>query len=100
MYGYSGYRRQTGTRLQETFNPIAYTFEWTDDGWYRFDYETARRQAMAARRKSAKELRAEGFTVSSFTLNNQRITRGGIGSGHPEITQVVSVYGLNARRDW
>lgn len=100
MSSYSRYQRQQGTRLQETFNPIAFTFEWTDDGWYKFDYESARKQAMAARRKRAKELKAQGFTVKSFTLSNQRITRGGIGSEHPEITQIVSVYGLNARRDW
>ena len=92
--------RYQGTSLQITFNPIDYGFQWTDDGWYKFDYEAARKAAMSDRRKRTKELKAEGFTVKSFTLSNQRITRGGIGSGNPEITQIVSVYGLNARRDW
>jgi hypothetical protein len=79
---------------QRMFNPVDYGFRWEQD-WYKFDAEKARKAAMAARRKMAKELKAEGYTPRSFTLSNQRITRGGIGSGHPEITQIVSVYGLN-----
>ena len=81
---------------QQMFNPVDYGFKWDGD-WYRFDYETVRKAAMTARSKRAKELKAQGWTVKSFTLSDQRITRGGIGSEHPEITQIVSVYGLNAR---
>lgn len=86
-------------RLQETFNPIDYGFNWTADGWYKFDYTTARKAAMTARAKRAKELEARGYTVKNFTLGNQLITRGGMGTKYPEISQVVSVFGLNARRD-
>jgi hypothetical protein len=82
---------------QQMFNPIDYGFTWDGD-WYKFNYEAARKAAMAARSKRTKELKAQGWTVKSFTLSDQRITRGGIGSKHPEITQIVSVYGLNARR--
>ena len=85
--------------MQQTFNPIDYGFEWTKDGWYRFDYDGAHKRALAARNKRAKELRARGQTVRVSTLKNQRITRGGIGTSNPEITQVVSVYMLNVRED-
>lgn len=80
---------------QEIFDPVEYGFEWTTDGWYKFDYETSRKAAIAARREMAKELKASGHKIRFFTLRNQRITLGGIGSRHPEITQIVSVYGLN-----
>lgn len=84
--------------LQESFSPVRFGFEWTSDGWYKFDREAASKAAMSARRKRAKELKAKGWTVRNWTLSNQRVTLGGIGSGNPEITQIVSVYMLNARR--
>lgn len=84
--------------LQESFNPVRFGFEWTSDSWYKFDRETASKAAMSARRKRAKELKAQGYSVRNWTLSNQRMTLGGIGSDNPEITQIVSVYMLNARR--
>ena len=53
--------------MQQTFNPIDYGFEWTEDGWYRFDYEGAHKRALAARNKRVKELRARGIKVRSWT---------------------------------
>ena len=81
--------------MQQTFNPIDYGFEWTEDGWYSFD-ENARKEALRARNKEAKRLREQGYNVRCFTLSNQLMSKGGIGSGRPHIQLVVSVYGLNA----
>jgi len=81
--------------MQYTFSPVRYGFEWTKD-WYTMDYDAAKKKAMAARTKKAKELKAKGYNVRKFTLSNQRLTMGGIGTGHPEITIVCSVYMLNA----
>lgn len=80
---------------QMTFNPIRYGFEWTQD-WYTFDARSAEKKALAARNAEVKRLKTEGRTVKTFTLSKQQLTMGGIGSGHPEITVIVSVYGLNA----
>lgn len=81
---------------QQLFNPIDYGFQWTKD-WYEFDGAASRKRALAARNKTAKELKAQGHKVHKFILGGQLITLGGIGSGHPEITLLVSVYGLNWR---
>lgn len=80
---------------QQTFNPIDFGFEWTAT-WYNWNRTEAHKQALAARNKEAKRLREQGKRVHCRTLKNQRITRGGIGSGHPHIEQVVSVYMLTA----
>ena len=85
--------------MQQTFNPIDYGFNWTEDNWYTFDYDGAHKRALAARNKRARELRKRGHKVTVSTIKNQRITRGGIGSGKPEITQIVSIYMLNVRDD-
>lgn len=82
--------------MQLMFNPINYGFEFTPDGWYKFDRKAAHKAALSARNAKAKELRKVGKRVVLFTLADQLITRGGIGSGHPQIENVVSVYGLNA----
>ena len=81
--------------FQRTFNPADYTFEWTEDGWYAWDSEEAHKQALKARNDIAKELKAGGKKVKKFSTRNQLITRGGIGSGHPEISMVVNCYGVN-----
>lgn len=84
---------------QQTFNPINYGFRWTDDGtefgWYEFDQEAAIKTARKERDALAKELKAEGRTVRKFSMGKQRITRGGIGSGHPEVDFIVPVFGVN-----
>ena len=80
---------------QQTFNPIDFTFTWTPD-WYDWNRTQAHKQALAARNARAKKLRHQGKRVRCQTLKGQRITRGGIGSGHPQIEQVVSVYMLTA----
>jgi len=83
---------------QRTFNPINYGFEFTADGWYKFDRKDATAKARKARDTEARELKAEGYTVRKWSEPNQLITRGGIGSGHPQIEEVVTVFGLNATR--
>ena len=88
---------KTMTHSQQTFNPIDYFFTWTDD-WYTWDSKAAKKAALQARNAEVKRLRAEGYTVTTFTLSNQIVTRGGIGSGHPQIETVVSCYGFNASK--
>lgn len=82
---------------QISFNPVDYHFEWTND-WYTWNREQAIKDARKARSAKAKQLRKDGWNVRLWSLSNQRITRGGIGSGHPEITAIVSVYYINATR--
>lgn len=79
---------------QYMFNPADYKFEWTES-WYTWNAEEARKQALKARNDKAKELKAGGKKVRKFSLKDQLITRGGIGSGHPEISLVVNCYGVN-----
>lgn len=79
---------------QHMFSPISFGFEFTND-WYSFDSKAAHRDALKARNAFAKEQKAMGRRVYNFSLPNQLITRGGIGSGHPQIEVVVSVYGCN-----
>lgn len=82
---------------QIAFSPIDYGFKFTADGWYQFDSAAAHKAAMKARNARAKELRAAGYQVRAFTMSGQLITRGGIGSGKPQIEVVVSCYYLNYR---
>ena len=81
--------------IQKTFNPLDYGFSWTED-WYDWDSETAKKTALQERNKEVKRLKGEGYTVKPFTMSGQLCSRGGIGSGHPHVEFVVSVYGLNA----
>jgi len=80
--------------MQRTFNPANFAFQWTDN-WYQWDRKQAHKQALAQRNLEAKALKAQGKRVVNFTLSGQLITRGGIGSGHPEIDLCCSVYGFN-----
>lgn len=82
--------------MQRLFNPIKYGFEWTLDGWYSWDSKAAHKAALSARNTAAKHLRADGHKVRCFTVRNQLISVGGIGTGRPHIEEVVTVYGLNA----
>jgi len=81
--------------MQQSFNPVDYTFEWTKD-WYKWDYKLAHKLARKARNRVVKELRKQGYQVKVFTFSNQRITRGGIGTGKPHIDLIVNVYYLEA----
>lgn len=81
--------------IQKSFSPIDYTFEWDGD-WYRWDREEAIRQAKAARTAEARRLRAAGYQVRAFSMPDQLVRRGGIGSGHPDVEFYVTAYYLNA----
>jgi hypothetical protein len=80
---------------QRSFNPVDYHFRWTKD-WYEWDRTAAVTAARQARDAEAKRLKALGHRVVKWSLPGQRITRGGIGSGHPQIEHVVTSYML----DW
>ena len=79
---------------QELFDASQTHFAWDGD-WYTF--EAGAGQAEAKRRRAAriKELRAQGYDCKAFSLGTQQLTKGGIGSGHPEITIFVKGYGIN-----
>ena len=79
---------------QIMFNPLNYGFEWVGD-WYKFDSHAAHKAALKARNAKMKELRAQGISARGFSLSNQLVTRGGIGSGHPQIDLIVTAYGIN-----
>lgn len=76
-------------------NPIDYGFEWTDDGWYSFDRKSSTSKALKARNATAKQLTAQGKNVRCWSMPNQLITRGGIGSGKPQIQVIVNVFCIN-----
>lgn len=79
--------------MQEKFNPIDFGFVWTKD-WYEFDHTAAHKAAKVARTARVKELRAQGIRPRQYAHRDQLITRGGIGSGHPQIENIVTVYRL------
>jgi len=83
---------------QESFNPVDFGMNWIDDGteygWYEFDSIAAHKAAKEARDVRAAYLRATCHEVRRSVMKKQRITRGGIGSGHPEVDFVVDVYRL------
>jgi len=80
---------------QQIFNPINYFFNWSND-WYQWNSKKAHEEAKRLRDKEAKRLKEEeGFKVKKFTIKNQLITRGGIGSGKPEISEIVTCYCLD-----
>jgi hypothetical protein len=80
---------------QHTFNPIDYGFSWTTDGWYEWDHKAAQAAALKDRNAEARRLQKEGKTVRKWSMPNQQISRGGVGSGHPHIVEVVTVYVLD-----
>jgi hypothetical protein len=79
---------------QQHFNPANFHFAWTSDGWYEWDRKAAHSAALKARNAKAKALAAAGHRVVKSSIPNQLITRGGIGSGNPEISMFVTVYML------
>lgn len=80
--------------MQRIFNPIDFGFEFAD-GWYSFDRKAAQSAALKARNDFVKQVKAQGKRAVTFNLPNQLITRGGIGSGNPQIEVVVNCYGVN-----
>jgi hypothetical protein len=82
--------------MQHMFNPTDYGWTWTDNGgWYNWDGEAGHKAALQARNAKMKELKAQGYKVKGFSLRDQLISRGGIGSGRAHIETVVTVYGVN-----
>lgn len=77
---------------QFNFNPADYCFSWTTDGWYEWDRKAAQKAAMTARNVHAKVMAAKGKRVIKSSMPGQLITRGGIGSGKPQIEMFVTVY--------
>jgi len=86
---------------QVIYSPADYAFAWTSPtaaepmGWYQWNRMEAHRLALRDRNKNVKLLRENGYNPVSFSLRNQTITRGGMGSCHTEITLVVTCYGAN-----
>lgn len=79
---------------QKIFNPIDYTFKWTED-WYEWDREAAHKAAIGARNAEAKRLNALGFGVQKRSLQNQLMSMGGIGSDKPHVNLIVNCYMIN-----
>ena len=75
--------------MQIFFSPLDYGFKWTDD-WYTFDRTNAMKAAKKARDEMYKSVGGR-----KYTLSNQLVTKGGIGSGHPQIEEIISVYVLD-----
>ena len=81
---------------QQTFNPVDFgDFRWTDDNWYSWNQSAGQLEARRARDAKATILRKAGHQVRKFSLRNQVISRGGVGSGHSHVTFVVTVFGIN-----
>jgi len=89
---------------QEKFNPIDFGFRWTEPaageefGWYEFGHVAASTAAKKARDDRARQLRKQGRSVRRWTQKNNLMTRGGIGTGRPEISLVVPVYYLEVQQ--
>jgi hypothetical protein len=80
--------------MQRIYCPVDFCFSW-DAGWYTWDRKEGQAAARQARNAEVKRLRKEGWEVSTFSLPGQLVTRGGIGSGHPEVEFHVTGYGFN-----
>jgi hypothetical protein len=84
---------------QLTFSGVNKFFSWTteSDGstWYEWDYDGARKWALKERNRVFKDSVARGHQATKFSLGTQTLTKGGIGSGLPEITIEAKVYGVN-----
>lgn len=89
---------------QETFLPTNYAFNWTqprdksnplDLGWYEWDRKEGHKLARKARDERYKQLRQEGKTPFKYSSKDSLITKGGIGSAHPQVEFIVTVYGVS-----
>jgi hypothetical protein len=90
----------TPAQTQFSFNPADYCFGWTTgatpaDDWYTWDSKLAHQAARAGRDKAMRAFKAKGHQVKAYSSPGSLISRGGIGSGHPHIEHVVTVYGFN-----
>jgi hypothetical protein len=83
--------------VQVSFNPVDFGFEFVGS-WYKFDRVAAKAAAMKARNDYAKAQRALGNQVSCWSMADQLITMGGIGSGHPQIEVCVTCYVADVRK--
>lgn len=94
------YSAATAHRRQFTFSPIDYHFQWTTEsdgrGWYSWDRMAGKKAAMQARNEAMKAAKLAGRTVKAFSIPDQLVSKGGIGSGNPHVEFVVTVYGFNA----
>lgn len=86
--------RQNQLNIQRLFSGDDYGFRWVGD-WYEYD-SNGGALARKARDQEAKRLKSEGWTVKKFSLGQQLVSKGGIGSGRPHIELFVPCYGLNA----
>lgn len=84
--------------IQKGFNPVNYCFKWTED-WYDWDSATGKKEAMKARNDYARELKKQGYTVKKWTLKDQLVRRGGIGSGHPDVEFWTNSYYVDAFKE-
>jgi hypothetical protein len=79
---------------QQIHSPVDYGFKWTAD-WYDWDAAHGHREAKRYQDAHATILRRAGNQVRKFTLRNQVVSRGGVGSNHPHVTFTVTAYGIN-----
>ena len=77
--------------MQQIFSP---KITWTPDGWYTLEDDSKARER---RDSEAKTLKSQGYHVSKFSMRNQLMSHGGIGSGKPHIEVVCNCYGVNYR---
>ncbi len=78
--------------MQFSFSPTKYNFKWTEDGWYKWDRKAAHSAALKARNARAKELKAKGYEVRKSSQQDCLMSLGGIGTEHPHIELIVTIY--------
>ena len=77
--------------MNKSFCPIDYGFTWSAD-WYEFDFKAATQAAKADRDFVAGYLKRQGYKNVKKSSDKQLITKGGIGTGHPQIEELVTVF--------
>lgn len=77
----------------QIFNPIDYKFRWTESG-YEWDAKAAHEEARKDWLAMDAELREDGLNPDKIIRYNVVITRGGHGTGRPEVTVTVTLYVL------
>ena len=88
--------------IQQNYSPTDYAFEWTKPepgktfGWYKWDRQAGTKAALQARNAEAKRLKGLGYLVTKYTMKDQQLTLGGIGTPYPEVNFTVNVYMLSA----